>query len=303
MKFSLIVPVYNVEEYLDKCLSSIFSNKFTDFEVIIINDGTKDNSEKIIKDYLKKYKNIIYVKQENKGLSSARNEGVKRASGEYLLFIDSDDYIESDMLSTIDKNLSDSPDILRYQLREVYNNKEVDYSETSFETVSGVDAFSKITRYKYIEISQLYIYKTSFFKKNKFKFKEGIYHEDFALIPIVISKAKTVKSISYIGYNYLQREGSIMNDKNHSKIIKKMDDSIIAFEDAIKKLDKIENSDNVKYFYANSILEKYNKLPKKYKKEYKDKLDKLKLFNYFITDNFKRKIKKIIYKFKFNIGL
>ncbi len=303
MKFSLIVPVYNVEQYLDKCLSSIFSNEFKDFEVIIINDGTKDNSEKIIKKYLKKYKNITYIKQENKGLSSARNEGVKRANGEYLLFIDSDDYIEKDMLSTIVKYLDDNPDILRYQLREIYNNKVVDCNENGFGTMTGVDAFSKITRYKYIEVSQLYIYKASFFKKNKFVFKEGIYHEDFALIPIIISKAKTVKSISYIGYNYLQREGSIMNDNNNNKIIKKMNDSIIAYEDAIKKLEKIENSDNVKHFYANSIINKYNRLPKKYKKEYKNKLEELKIFDYIMTDNFKRKIKRVVYKFKFNIGL
>lgn len=301
MKFSLIVPVYNVEEYLDKCLSSIYLNKFKDFEVVIVNDGTKDNSEKIINKYLKKYNNITYIKQENKGLSSARNEGVKKAKGEYILFIDSDDYIEKDMLQILNDNLNDNPDLLRYQLREVYEDKVIDCKEIGFETTNGIDAFDKITRYKYIEPSQLYVYKRSFFIKNKFKFKKGIYHEDFALIPIIIAKANSVKSISYIGYNYLQREGSIMSNNNHEKVIKKMDDSISSYEEAIKILNNIENSGVVKHFYSNTIIYRYSILSKQDKKIYKDKLKELNVIDNLSIDNIKRKIKKLMYKIKYRI--
>lgn len=303
MKFSIIVPVYNVEKYLDKCLNSILSNTYKNYEVIIVNDGTKDNSEQIINKYINKYKNIKYIKQKNKGLSSARNEGVKKAIGDYLLFIDGDDYIESDMLDVLDKNLKDKPDLLRYQLREVYNDKIVDYNEEEFDTTNGINAFEKITRYKYIEPSTIYVYKSSFYKKNKFKFKEGIYHEDFALVPIIISKAKTVKSISYIGYNYLQREGSIISNNDNEKIIKKMNDIITSYEEAIKILNKIDNSDIIKHFYANSLIEKYNTLNKETKKIYKPKIKQLKAFDNLNTNTLKRKIKKIVYKIKFEVNL
>lgn len=303
MKFSIIVPVYNVEEYLDKCLSSIFNNSYKNYEVIIINDGTKDNSEKIIDKYLKKYKNITYIKQTNKGLSIARNEGIKKVTGDYILFIDGDDYIEEDMFDILNKNLDDKPDLLRYQLREVYNDRIVDVIEDGFDIVDGIEGFRRITRYKYIEASTLYAYKTTFFKQNKFKFKPGIYHEDFALIPIIISKAKTIKSISYIGYNYIQREESIMNNYDHEKMVKKMDDTISSYEEAIKTLNKINNSSVVKHFYSNSLLQKYNSLDKLDKMKYKQKLRDLGVFNYLKCDTIKRKIKKVIYKIKFEVEL
>lgn len=303
MKFSIIVPVYNVELYLDKCLSSIFSNKYKNYEVIIINDGTKDNSEEIINKYINKYKNITYIKQKNKGLSSARNEGVKKAIGDYLLFIDGDDYIENDMLDILNKNLNDEPDLLRYQLREVYNDKIANCRENAFDITDGIDAFKKITKYKYIEASTLYAYKTTFFKQNKFRFKEGIYHEDFALVPIIISKAKMVKSIDYIGYNYLQREESIMSDSANEKNIKKMNDTITSFKEAIAILNKQDNNDIVKHFYANSLIEKYNTLNKENKKKYKTILKELGVFNYLSVDTLKRKIKKVLYKIRFEVNL
>lgn len=303
MKFSLIVPVYNVENYLDKCLNSIFLNNYKDYEVIIVNDGSTDNSEKIINEYVSKYSNIVYIKQKNKGLSSARNAGVKKAKGDYILFIDSDDYIEKDLLNTLNKNLTDSPDILRYQLREVYDDKKVDCNEIGFDSLKGIKAFSKITKYKYIEVAVLYVYKTSFFKKNKFSFQEKIYHEDFALIPIIISKADMVKSINYIGYNYVNRKSSIMNDNDEEKIIKKMDDCIFAYKSAIELLSKVKESDDVINFYSNSVIEKYNNLPKKYKKKYKSVLKELKVFDYLLNNSLKRKIKKLVYKIKFEVNL
>lgn len=304
MKFSIIMPVYNVEKYLDKCLNSIFTNTYKNYEVIIVNDGTKDNSEKIINKYLKKYKNVTYIKQQtNKGLSEARNEGIKKATGDYLLFVDSDDYIEKDMLSILNDNLKDEPDLLRYQLREIYNDRVIDCNEDPFNITDGIDAFNRITRYKYIEAATLYAYKTSFFKENNFKFKKGIYHEDFALIPIVISKAKTAKSINYIGYNYLQREESIMNNGNYDKTIKKMNDIISSYEEAIVELNKVDNSYIVKHFYANSVIEKYNKLNKEAKKIYKPKIKQLKVFDNLNTNTLKRKIKKIVYKIKFEVNL
>ena len=104
MTFSVIVPVYNVEKYLAKCLDSILAQTYSDFEIIVVNDGSPDNSQQIIDEYAKNYPDKIkpFIKA-NGGLSDARNFGVEKASGEYLLFVDSDDYIAEKLLENLHK--------------------------------------------------------------------------------------------------------------------------------------------------------------------------------------------------------
>ena len=96
-KVSLIIPVYNVENYIEKCLNSVVNQTLKDMEVIIVNDGSKDSSKQKIEKYLKKYPRIKYLEKENGGLSDARNYGMPYATGEYIAFLDSDDYVESTM--------------------------------------------------------------------------------------------------------------------------------------------------------------------------------------------------------------
>ena len=103
MKVSVIVPIYNVRKYIEKCLDSLVNQTLDDVEIILVNDGSLENEEELIKPYLEKYKNIKYFKKENGGQASARNFGLKRASGEYILFVDSDDYIETTMASKLYK--------------------------------------------------------------------------------------------------------------------------------------------------------------------------------------------------------
>lgn len=300
MRYSIIVPAYNTEKYIDKCLKSIFSNTYKNFEVIIVNDGSIDKTEDIINKYIKKYDNIIYIKQKNMGLSLARNNGVKKATGDYLLFIDSDDYVEKNLLENINKDIDDL-DVLRYQLNMVFNDKIIPYGEKEFNVTNGIDAFEKIVRYKFIEMAALYVINRKYYLDNKFEFEKDVYHEDYGLLPLVIATAKKVKSINYLGYNYVQRDGSIMSSNDTSKMKKKMDDMLFLFTKAIKYLDNIPNSQNVKSFYANSIIDKYNSLSDELKKEYIKKIKDLKIISYLSNDNFKRKIKKILYKIKYEV--
>ena len=293
MRYSIIVPAYNTEKYIDKCLKSIFSNTYKNFEVIIVNDGSTDKTEDIINKYIKKYDNIIYIKQKNMGLSLARNNGVKKATGDYLLFIDSDDYVEKNLLENINKDIDDL-DVLRYQLNMVFNDKIIPYGEKEFNVTNGIDAFEKIVRYKFIEMAALYVINRKYYLDNKFEFEKDVYHEDYGLLPLVIAAAKKVKSINYLGYNYVQRDGSIMSSNDTEKMKKKMDDMLFLFTKAIKYLDNIPNSQNVKSFYANSIIDKYNSLSDELKKEYIKKIKDLKIISYLSNDNFKRKIKKIL---------
>ena len=123
MKISVIVPIYNSFEYLDKCISSIINQSigFKNIELILVNDGSTDNSEKIIKKYTKKYKNIIYIDQANGGQANARNNGLKIASGEYVSFVDSDDWLNVDMYKILLENNRDF-DIITCDYSAVKNN-------------------------------------------------------------------------------------------------------------------------------------------------------------------------------------
>ena len=234
------------------------------------------------------------------GLSMARNNGVKKATGDYLLFIDSDDYVEKNLLENINKNIDDL-DVLRYQLNIVYSDKVVPCEEEEFNVIDGISAFEKIVRYKFIEMASLYVINRKYYVDNNFEFEKGVYHEDYGLLPLVIATAKKVKSINYLGYNYVQRDGSIMSSNDTSKMKKKMDDMLFLFTKAIKYLDNIPNSQNVKSFYANSIIDKYNSLSDELKKEYIKKIKDLKIISHLSNDSFKRKIKKILYKIKYEV--
>ena len=96
-KVSVIVPVYNVEKYIKKCLESLVNQTLRDIEIIVVNDGSQDKSKEIIAEYVRKYPNIVYVEKENGGLSDARNYGMKYAKGDYIAFVDSDDYVDTTM--------------------------------------------------------------------------------------------------------------------------------------------------------------------------------------------------------------
>ena len=119
-KFSVIIPVYNVEKYIKKCLDSVFNQSFKDYEVIVVNDGTEDRSMDIVEKY-----DVNIINQKNSGLSSARNAGVKKSKGEYIIFLDSDDYWEEDLLKEIALSTKNNPDIVRFQIQEVQDNKTI----------------------------------------------------------------------------------------------------------------------------------------------------------------------------------
>lgn len=290
-KFSIIVPVYNTEKYVKRCLDSIKSQSFKDYEVIIVNDGSTDNSSDIISKYPYKI-----INQENQGLSMARNNGVKEASGEYLIFLDSDDYIEKDLLEEINNSLSNSPDLVRYQIKEVFDSKDdINYKEIPFDNKNGVEAFKLITNYHFVENAWAYAIKREFYLKEKFSFKKGTYHEDFGLIPLVIIKSKIVNSINYVGYCYYQRDGSIMNSSDYSKTKKKVKDFYDHYLYLTKEINKTKlDKTYFMSFISNSLILKITELKGE---DYKDALIRLKkdkVFDNLLNDTFLRKIKKTL---------
>ena len=308
IKYSFIVPVYNTEKYLKKCLDSLVNQTYKDFEIIVVNDGSTDKSSSIISKYQKKYKNIIVIDKENEGLSMARNRGVQKSSGKYIIFVDSDDYVSNKLLEEIDKKIDDS-DILRFQIAtedEEYT-KINEYHEEGFESMCGYDAFKYLSSYHFVEPAWCYVIRKNYYIENKFSFKKGVYHEDFGLIPYVIYKARKVKSIDFIGYYYIQRNGSIMNNNDYKKTVKKAFDMIEQYKAMrlfAKNINRKNNLDDYFLSYiSNSVIVKARELKIVEKKVYINELKKLNVFDGVLVNTRIRRFKKYLMKHNLNLYL
>lgn len=292
-KFSIIIPIYNVENYLEKCLDSVVSQTYKNYECILVVDKSSDKSEEIADKYIKKY-NWQKVYEENTGLAKARNLGVDMSNGDYIIFLDGDDYFEKDLLEKLNNQIKNE-DLIRYQARDIINDTYVDYPEKNYDLMSGNDAFEKIINFHYVENAWLYAYNSKFYKKNHFKFMENCIAEDYGLIPLVISKSKSIKVISYIGYNYVQRQNSLMNNNNYLKKIKKMDDMLKQYNFEIKNISEDSNP-LFKAFLNNSLI--YYSTTLKYKdfKKYKKILKEKDCFSHLKGKSLKYKIRNFMIK-------
>lgn len=291
-KFSIVIPVYNTEKFLKKCLDSVFNQTFKDFEVIVVNDGSTDNSKDIINEYMDR---IIYIEKENEGLSSARNDGISASKGEYLLFLDSDDYYENNFLYELSKKIN-SEEIIRYRICDVFDNMApIKYFDESFNNLNGIDAFKIICKSHYVEVSCLYCYKRDYWIKNNFSFLKGSFHEDFGLIPLVLIKANSVSSVDIFGYDYYQRMDGISKNKDYFKVVKKANDFLEHFKFLKEESSKIDGDLSIFNSYiANSVILKSTTLKGNDYRKYVKELKKIGAFDMLLSDSFGRKIKKFL---------
>lgn len=302
MMFSIIVPVYCVENYIEKCLVSIQNQSYSNFEVIVVNDGSLDGSQSIIDEFVKRDSRFLSYRKENGGLSDARNYGVSYANGDYIIFIDSDDYLECDLLMEIDKEVKKHPDLdlIRYQAKCVCEDGSY-ISTFYFESFSYLDrdqAILQILKNEAVEPAWLYAYRSDFFKSNQFQYPFGRIHEDFGLTPYILSMAKKISSLSYVGLNYVQRQGSIMNSDSLEKRIKKAEDVCYHFEQMVYEINansdlQGEAKDMLFSYMANCVLLKCKTLTGDSYRKYMIKLRELHILDYLVTDTWKRKLKKI----------
>lgn len=292
-KYSIIIPIYNVEKYLKRTLDSVFNQTEQNFEVIVVNDGSTDKSIEIAK----KYK-VKIIDTKHVSVSEARNIGVKHAKGDYLIFLDSDDYWDKDLLKEISKSLGNNPDLVRFQVRTVTDKDErKDYSEQIFKELTGEEAFNIISKYHFVESVWCYAIKREYYLKENFKFKKGTIHEDFGLTPLIIIKAQIVNSIAYIGYNYYRRSGSIMNTYDYEWTKRKVKDFYNHYLYLNKEIEKVAVNKKVfKSFIANSMLMKICELEKADYKYYLKLLKENHVFDNILDDTFQRKIKKQLVK-------
>lgn len=228
MKFSIIIPVYNVEKYLCDCLDSVLNQSYPDdYEVICVNDGSTDESLYILKNYADKDKRIKVVSQENKGLSVARNRGINAATGKYIFFLDSDDWLETNALEILSHQIDDE-DIICFNGHRYFEDgskEELPDKGIIENNLTGWDYYNKyalISRKFHFVCVVLRLYNRDFLLKNQLFFEEEIYHEDNLFTPIVCYYAKKVKVIPDILYVYRIRDGSITWSVN----LKKLEDII-----------------------------------------------------------------------------
>ena len=263
-KVSIIVPVYNVESYLEQCLLSLVNQTLKDIEVIIVNDGSPDDSQKIIDKYVKEYPDIFKsYSKPNGGLSDARNYGMKYASGKYISFVDSDDYVSEDYayeLYTKAKNTKS--DIVVCEFYKEYDNKldVLSYDiNNSHEFLTGFpSACNKIFRREFLE-------------SNNFKFKKGIYYEDLeAIIPLGFCNPK-ITSVKKPLYYYVTRNESIMTQKKYNT---KMESIYVVIDSIIEKSKKCnvydEYKDEIEWICISRLLHDFGIVFMKYEEAYKN---------------------------------
>ena len=219
---SIIVPIYNVEKYLNKCVESIINQTYKNLEIILVDDGSPDNCPAICDEWAKKDNRIKVIHKENGGLSDARNAGLAVATGEYIAFIDSDDYIELDFYNKLYKVIKDTNcDISMCNLRMVYENNNVfvdNYDTFEITEYSTTEAMSALIDDEIRQVVWNKLYKADIIKNILFDI--GKYHEDEFWSYKAIGAADKIAAIDYTGYYYLQRSGSIMGN-NYS--LKRLD--------------------------------------------------------------------------------
>ena len=233
MKLSIIVPIYNVASYLRKCVDSLLVQDITDYEIILVDDGSPDECPQICDEYVEKYDSIRVVHQENAGLSAARNSGVKVAQGDYILFVDSDDYLQPNTLGTLLEQVQrDNLDVLRFRYQNVKESGEVfvphegmktDYNDYSAIPTDGLNFLNERLGIQCYVVQ--FLIKTEIVRKELFT--PGIYFEDTDWTPRMLLRTKRVASTDLVVYNYLWREGSItLSQKDINKMRKQLQDKL-----------------------------------------------------------------------------
>lgn len=249
MKLSIVIPVYNTEKYLEKCLASCVNQEVekADYEIVVVDDGTKDNAMAIALRYQENYPNIKIFSQENAGLSAARNMGLSHCSGDYVWFVDSDDYIEEGSLPLIFNKIEDNPDVICIQAKrsdeETARNSFSGNVQNGFDVLlHSFDDWDRCVPY--------FIFNRQFIDNHQLRFYVGIFHEDDEFTPRALVFAEKVSVIDRPLYFYwVKTENTITKTVNP----KKSYDNIAVAESLSDFKEKNAIPDNVKQVFENHI--------------------------------------------------
>lgn len=224
MKLSIIVPIYNVEQYILDCIQSVYRQALSenDFELILVNDGTQDNSFGVIKDIIHQHTNITIVEQNNQGLSAARNTGLSYAKGDYVLFLDSDDLLIDNTIPSLLALSEKMPDLIVAGFQKMDNDEITNFKTSSLENIIVEEKSGEELFLKDLNPQQCYVWRTLYRKEfldyNNLKFIRNIFFEDIPFTTECYLKACRCVITSQIFYIYRQRNDSIVSTLNIKKI-------------------------------------------------------------------------------------
>lgn len=229
--FSIVIPVYNVEEYLQECVDSVITQKYEDYEIILVDDGSKDSSGKLCDIIAENNSKVKVFHQENAGLSEARNTGIKNAKGKYLILLDSDDRLSDNSLFNIHKEIVKSgyKDCIVNRIELLFEDtneiEECNYFfEDDLNNFSIMQAYQSLQNKKGLYLTAwLFVVKLDLIIEKDLNFYPGIYHEDEEWVPRLLSNINSLAFNNNLFYVYrLSRKGSITSTKNSKRMLDKI---------------------------------------------------------------------------------
>jgi glycosyltransferase involved in cell wall biosynthesis len=250
MKLSVVIPLYNKEKYIDRCLKSLLIQDLpsSEYEIIIVDDGSTDSSCSIVQEYEDKYENVYLYRQKNGGAGAARNNGLSKSRGVYVYFLDADDYIVSNVLKLL-LGLAEKNDleILGFNTKYVSDGSHTDSSTKNIKdlTVEVMDGMSFIANRGFRNEAWWYIIKKRFLLDTGIKFTEGRYLQDSIFSATLMLKTKRIDKVNLDVHRFVQVENSATTNKNPAHLLKFIDDIVYALgkiDELVKGLDKSDEN-------------------------------------------------------------
>lgn len=302
---SFIIPAYNSANIIKRTIDSILNQKTNiEYEIIVVDDGSTDDLYKtILKYYLNKKEKVKYFYKENGGVSDARNYGVTKANGDYIIFVDNDDYINENLLNDISRYIEDDIDLIKWNPiwvdengNEIKRNSAISHNKI----VTGEEGFNILYGTDPLLICVWnYCFKKSIFEE----FPTGRLHEDFAMMPFIILNASTMAITDKYEYYYVQTQNSIMRNYDDEKTKRKMEDILYNYDEILRKTKTIntqeKTKENLAIFATYSVVAKYDDLDDKNKKYYKKELKKRKIAKNIKVRGVKSFIKRMYLTIKY----
>lgn len=285
-KVSVIIPTYNGEKYIQRCLDSVLNQTYDNIEIIVVDDGSTDGTKDIVQSYKKKYKNVKYLYQINSRQGTARNNGLMKCTGEYVVFVDSDDAIDKKMIYWLYQTIK----------KDDYDIAICDYDRISIDkTDRGYGAYCKegvISKQDYLLSTPCpcnKMFKKEFLLKNNFKFAEKIFYEDYATLPIIATYNPKVIYISKVLYHYYQSENSTMRKNEYNNSIEDIFKATTILYDGVKSDNTLSNE--LEFFITDHFLFSASLEFYKY-----NKYEKIKSISLFMKNHFSKFYKNKYFK-------
>ena len=300
MKFSVIVAVDPNRQTVKKLLDSLKEQTFSNYEVILVVDEKATTLQDMIQPYLSDNRYRMLLKT-NRGLATARNFGMENATGDYLIWIDDDDYVDQDFLQQLSVAVTDNPgiDLIKYQLHVVDTDGQVQRRvfDTAFSKLPTLEAFRILIQSDYVEPAVLYAYRSAFLKENGLTFQDGKQECDFGFVPLGLIYAKQIMSLTYAGFYFTKRNRKqyVAGSEKATRIVY---DTLFQYDYMMKKVEEDESlSEDLKrkffdYISYNVIL-KGTILPDESIPAYTLELEKRNVTNYLIANTISKMITKI----------